>query len=218
MRPLLTKDGRAFCAAEIEDLSGSLEVTVWPDVFEATRDLWTAGTIVLLAVRLRPRDDRLGVAVLRATPYSGESDPALLADFSAGVGSAPAPAPARSGGNPRFERNSGPRAQAAAAVTTHLPLLVLIEINETEDEAGDRRRLADLIRLLSSAPGDDRSRLLLRTRGEDVSLQAPSINLTEGLEGRIRAVLGPSGLLTTTALPASTVAVEQDLPLAAGVR
>ncbi|MDP2948891.1 MAG: DNA polymerase III subunit alpha, partial [Chloroflexota bacterium] len=32
-RQILTRDGRPFLAAEIEDLSGSVEVTVWPDVF-----------------------------------------------------------------------------------------------------------------------------------------------------------------------------------------
>ena len=38
-RRLATRDGRPFIAVEIEDLSGVLEVTVWPDVYERTPEL-----------------------------------------------------------------------------------------------------------------------------------------------------------------------------------
>ena len=34
-RNLLTREGKTFCAATIEDLSGSVEVTVWPDLYRA---------------------------------------------------------------------------------------------------------------------------------------------------------------------------------------
>ena len=40
MRTLNTKDGRAFLAVEIEDQTGSIEVTVWPETYEQTRELW----------------------------------------------------------------------------------------------------------------------------------------------------------------------------------
>ncbi|HEY8838284.1 MAG TPA: OB-fold nucleic acid binding domain-containing protein, partial [Dehalococcoidia bacterium] len=56
IRPLLTKDGRAFCAATLEDLTGQVEVTVWPDVYEPQRDLWNEGKIVRLTARVRQRD------------------------------------------------------------------------------------------------------------------------------------------------------------------
>jgi DNA polymerase III subunit alpha len=208
VRPLLTKDGRAFCAAEIEDLSGSLEVTVWSDIFEATRDLWNPGTILLLAVRLRPRDDRLSVSVLRATPYNPDADPAQLADFTASIANAPAPARATT---PRNGSAAPRRAEA-----THLPLLVEIGLHETDDETSDRRRLGELVRLLNSAPGKDHTRLVLQTGGEDIVLQAPSINLTEALEDRIKTVLGDAGALTTSALSARRGPPERGEPLAVG--
>src|SRR5579883_625954 len=46
IRTLMTRDGKGFCAATVEDLSGQIEVTVWPDLFEPTRELWADGTIV----------------------------------------------------------------------------------------------------------------------------------------------------------------------------
>ncbi|HXH21377.1 MAG TPA: DNA polymerase III subunit alpha, partial [Dehalococcoidia bacterium] len=93
-RRLATRDGRPFIAAEIEDLSGTLEVTVWPDVYERTADLWKHGNILLLQLRVRERGDRLTAGVVDVVPYSegfvppdwaSESRPDLLriADRSA---------------------------------------------------------------------------------------------------------------------------------------
>jgi len=207
VRPLLTKDGRAFCAVEIEDLSGSIEVTVWSDVYEVSRSLWEPGAILLLVVRLRPRDDRLNVSVLRATRHTPEVDPADLAEFGAESVDAAAPnsgrpPPGRANGAYSRAPSSASRSQSPALkpqTSTHFPLLVHLELRETDDEAADRRRLSEIVRLLNAAPGDDETRLILHTESEDVILQAPSINLTEALEARLAAAIGPAGTITTTA-------------------
>jgi hypothetical protein len=68
-RRLSTRDGRAFIAVEVEDLSGTLEVTVWPDVYERTPDLWTRGRIVLVQLRVRERGDRLTAGVVDVVAY-----------------------------------------------------------------------------------------------------------------------------------------------------
>ena len=69
VRPLTTRKGDAFCAALIEDLTGSVEVTVWPDLYALTRDLWTDGTVLLVHARVRARGERLTVAVEHVTVY-----------------------------------------------------------------------------------------------------------------------------------------------------
>ncbi|HEY8172882.1 MAG TPA: DNA polymerase III subunit alpha [Dehalococcoidia bacterium] len=58
-----TKAGKTFLAVNVEDLSGSQEVTVWPDVYETTRELWSPGNILLMLLRVRERSDRLQIAV-----------------------------------------------------------------------------------------------------------------------------------------------------------
>ncbi len=63
IRHLATKAGKPFIAVMIEDLSGTTEVTVWGDVYEPTRDLWQAGNILLMLVRVREWNERLQVAV-----------------------------------------------------------------------------------------------------------------------------------------------------------
>lgn len=69
VRTLFTKDRRPFCTAVLEDLVGSIEVTVWADVYERTKDLWVEGTIVTARGRVRARDDRLSFIVDTAARY-----------------------------------------------------------------------------------------------------------------------------------------------------
>jgi DNA polymerase-3 subunit alpha len=75
MRRLSTRDGRGFIAAGIEDLSGSIEVTVWPDIYERTTDLWVQGRILLLQLRVRERGDRLSAGVNEVAVYNEDFAP-----------------------------------------------------------------------------------------------------------------------------------------------
>jgi len=63
VRTRVTKAGKQFLSVMIEDLSGGQEVTVWPDVYDLTRDLWVEGNILLMLVRVRERGERLTIAV-----------------------------------------------------------------------------------------------------------------------------------------------------------
>jgi hypothetical protein len=74
-RRLSTRDGRTFIAADVQDLSGNYEVTVWPDVYERTQDYWVAGTIVLMQVRVRERGDRLSAGVQEVARYDENFTP-----------------------------------------------------------------------------------------------------------------------------------------------
>ena len=116
-RSLNTKDGRTFIAAEIEDLTGSIEVTVWPETYEQTRDIWTEGNIIVASVRIRDNNDRLQVAVQRAHVFSDSFDPAgLLAEPS------PREGPNGRGGYFRKNGNGQERqrqAEAGPAATAH---------------------------------------------------------------------------------------------------
>ena len=83
-RNLLTRDGKTFCAATIEDLSGSVEVTVWPDLFEQTRDLWNEGNILILLARIRERGERLQVSAQQVAIYQAggpASEPFMIPEW-----------------------------------------------------------------------------------------------------------------------------------------
>ena len=72
VRSLTTRQGKPFAAVTVEDLSGSLELTVWPDGYERHRDLLVEGNILLARVELRTRGDRLTVAVQDLAAFDPE--------------------------------------------------------------------------------------------------------------------------------------------------
>ncbi len=97
VRPLATRQGRPFAALMIEDLSGSVELTLWPEAYERYRDWAVPGNVVLAKASVRSRGDRLTVAVEELAPFDLESG--RLIDFDAG----------------RFRPTGGPGGGRAAA-------------------------------------------------------------------------------------------------------
>ena len=194
-RPLYTKEGRPFAAALIEDLSGTAEVTVWPDQYELTRDLWTPGAILLMLVRVRERGDRIQLAVQQAEPYTGEgwAPPAWLS--SAGEGP-------QSNGHAGKANGNGAPAAPPPRVLRRLRFF----LHEGPDEEADRERLDRLVELLGEYPGDDEIRLFVHALdGDHVELALPCARASEELQRRGADILSPAGgaeAIETIALPA----------------
>jgi len=168
-RQILTRAGRLFLAAEIEDLSASVEVTVWPDIYDQTRDLWAEGTIVILNVRVRMRNDRLQLSVQKATAYQ--------------EGSNPGP----DGGNSRAEpRVARKRAAARRALR--------VTLRETADTEGDQERLRAVMSALEEFEGEDEVLLAIRQQdGDEVQLELPRARACDELSQRLSAALGEQG-------------------------
>jgi len=62
IRQLSTKDKRPFITATLEDLDGSIEVTVWPEIYKRTKELWSEGKVLLVQGKVRLRGDRVELA------------------------------------------------------------------------------------------------------------------------------------------------------------
>ncbi|MFW6102827.1 MAG: DNA polymerase III subunit alpha [Chloroflexota bacterium] len=69
VRQSFTREGKPFVVAELEDTSGSLEVTVWPKVHEATKGLWAEGALIIVKGQLRTRDGQSQVTCQQAQRY-----------------------------------------------------------------------------------------------------------------------------------------------------
>ena len=61
--PASTRQGKTFAAFALEDLSGTVELTVWPDGYERYRELLIEGNVLLARIGVRQRSDRLTLAV-----------------------------------------------------------------------------------------------------------------------------------------------------------
>jgi DNA polymerase-3 subunit alpha len=189
IRNLFTRDGRSFVAVELEDLSGTVEVTVWPDVLETTPDLWSQGNIVLVLARVRERGDRLQCSVQQATLYQGGSVSAetfvipdwLQEGYRERRPRTPTPSPP-----PRPPQPQAP--PAGRKQRLH------IAVRETDDESADLERLSAVMAALAEFPGEDEMRLIVQTRdGEEVPMALPSARACVELRDRIGSLLGESG-------------------------
>jgi DNA polymerase-3 subunit alpha len=186
-RPLFTRDGRPFLAVELEDLSGSLEVTVWPDLYEQTRELWMEGNILLVLVRVRERGERLQIGVQRVALYqAGGGAPFAIPDWLS-----TSKFEARS---PNIEHRASRLEPRTSNVEPRASTVLRITLEETEDEAADRARVGALVACLRDFPGDDPVRLRVRQAdGQEVELALPSARACEELAERLRAVVGEQG-------------------------
>ncbi|MBI4187570.1 MAG: DNA polymerase III subunit alpha [Chloroflexi bacterium] len=69
---LFTRERKSFVSATLEDISGSVEVIVWPRVYEATRELWQEGNDVEIDAKVKIRDDRAQLVCDSARRYQVE--------------------------------------------------------------------------------------------------------------------------------------------------
>ncbi|MEO6196862.1 MAG: DNA polymerase III subunit alpha [Dehalococcoidia bacterium] len=190
-RTLTTKDGRAFIAAEIEDLTGSIEVTVWPETYEQTRELWTKASIVVATVRLRENNDRLQAAVQKAVAWTEDGiNPDKLV---------PDPAPERGyrrGGNGNGHGNGNGNGRISDGPPKPKPVQQRLKIvlDETDDMNSDEERLNAVVSALSKYTGGDPVRLAIKQlNGEEVEMELPSARRCEELTLELGQIIGPLG-------------------------
>ncbi|MDO8615525.1 MAG: DNA polymerase III subunit alpha [Dehalococcoidia bacterium] len=185
VRSLSTRDGRAFLAVEVEDLTGSLEVTVWPETLEQTREMWQPGNIVVANVRVKARDERLQVAVNRAQLWGGEAfDPAQLLTPGNGNGN----------GYRRNGNGYGSRKEPAPAGA---PPQLRVVLEETDDPDSDHERLRALVSAVQEYAGEQPVRLSIRQRdGAEVEMELPRARYCPELTQRLGDIVGPWGIVS----------------------
>ncbi len=193
-RSLSTKDGRAFLAAEIEDMTGSIEVTVWPETYEQTRDLWQTGNVLVMTVSVKARDERLQLSVQKVVPFTeGSFDPAAVA---------PEPTTNGSGRNGNgyagngYRRNGNGAERNGASHTAVAPPPFRIVLEETADPEADQERLRAVVGALRDHPGDKAVRLSIRqSDGEEIELELPRADLSPDLSQLLHDLVGPWGIV-----------------------
>jgi DNA polymerase-3 subunit alpha len=175
-RYLLTKDGRSFASAVLEDFSGQVEVMVWPKVFADTDELWKEGNELIVQGRVRLRDDRAQISCdsvrLYQPPQAGEK---LVVKALPKKTAVPAEKPVIA---------SDPR---------HL---LTINIQQTDDEAGDVARLGKIVAILKNYTGRDEVQLNVINGGGAVPLKMPSLQTgySPELQQRLVELVGEAGL------------------------
>ncbi|MGK2964375.1 MAG: DNA polymerase III subunit alpha [Tepidiformaceae bacterium] len=210
-----TRDGRRFYVVDIEDLSGSAELTVWSDTIELTgEEMWAEGQVLLCSLECRDRGDRISLNVRKAAQYdrsegrvvgfaaeqwqvepakARRGPPPSVAKVPAQhpAASAPPPPPGASrpvGGVTEASRPGAqppPQAESARLVVT---------IYESEDAAADEEILHAVARLLKRSPGNDAVRLVIHdVEGQETEFDLPRAAVSEDLARSVRSILRNGG-------------------------
>jgi DNA polymerase-3 subunit alpha len=223
-----TRDGRKFYLVDLEDLSGTAEVTVWSDAIELTgEETWSEGQVLLCSLEVRERGDRLSLAVRKAAPYSrSEGTVVGFAPEQWQVAATPPkrePRPAAANGTNGARYTNGERpgavgnggassnGPAPAAATTEAArpgvqppvsgdaARLIITIFETNDALADEVLLKAVAGMLKESPGSDEVRLVITdTEGQDTEFDLPRASVGEDLARSIRAVLRQNGHVRLT--------------------
>ncbi|MFC1919398.1 DNA polymerase III subunit alpha [Chloroflexota bacterium] len=138
----ITKDKRPFAVATLEDLDGSVEIIIWPDVYEGSKKLWEDGSILLVEGKVKVRNERISISCERAIRYSPEE----INDGDIDSNNISIPAGSKNG-------EPGKR-------------LLVIRVFQTEDKDTDLASFYRLIDLLKDHPGRDKVRLEINENGK----------------------------------------------------
>jgi len=166
---LFTRDRKPFISATLEDLSGQIEVMVWPRVYDATIDLWREGNILLVEGRVRVREDRVQIQCDKVSLHQ-QPEEEVAPPLKSPVEEAKAIAPP----------------SATRRLTLTLP--------QTEDRQSDTAVLHKLVTVLKDYPGRDEVKLRI-INGEKVTpLRLPSTSYCPELHQHLARLVGEGGL------------------------
>jgi len=153
VRHVTTRNNRLFVIATFEDLNGSIEVTVWSDVYTQTQDLWVDGSILLVEGYVRVREDRANINCTKVSRYE--------------------PEPARSE-PPKAE----PVKPDNGKKNNHVkPRTLIINIRQSDDSQKDLEHLQKVMGVLRRHPGNDSVQLAIRKGEEITRMEVPDIKV-----------------------------------------
>jgi len=198
---LMTKAGKPFVKANLEDLDGSIEVMVWADVYTEAPDLWEEGNILLVEGRVTTRDEGVQLSAKKASRYEPGQMPAPR----------PAPVNVKTNGANGFHHKTvsaspvvppqvkvQPTVNATPAVS-YDPVTryrVNIRLPGTLNSDDDIRRLHRVIAALKEFPGRDDVSLRIINNGKTVNLKLPNIytGFCPQLKDRLVELVGEHGV------------------------
>jgi len=70
VRTIVTRKGEPMAFAQIEDLSGAIELVVFPRCYESAKSLLVDGQLSLIEGRVNMRDEKLSIVVESIAPYT----------------------------------------------------------------------------------------------------------------------------------------------------
>ena len=192
----LTRDQKPYAIATLEMMDGAIEVFVWEDTLETTRELWHTGKLVVVQGTVRLRDDGPSIScasahehvILEEAETNGHADTSEAVAAAAGPHSEPPVSSAVNGA-------SGSAVPRAEQPVEQPPLRLKLRLNETDEPSSDHMLLEDVSKLLLDYKGDDEVSLEIASGGRVVTMEwsLVRVNACPELEARLRELMGSAG-------------------------
>jgi DNA polymerase-3 subunit alpha len=175
---LFTRERKTFVKAVLEDISGSVEVMVWPRVYDTDRELWQEGNILLVEGKVRLRQDEVQLNCDSARRYQ------------------PVPEESEAAGTTEPREVTPVAAKTIAEPTPVTRHRLVISISQTNNEENDIACLHAVMAALREFPGQDEITLSLTIDGKVTNLKLT--NVTTGyctqLHQRLAELVGEEGI------------------------
>ncbi len=145
IRQLLTRDMKPFAIATLEDLVGTVEVTVWSDIYSQTREIWQEGHILLVEGIVRVKDDRVSINCQKVRQYQ-EGDNTGVANSLPGLSIQPQTTPRK----------------------------IIINITPSDNAEEDIKRLEQVLAVLNRYPGRDTVFIAITADTQTINMKLPN--------------------------------------------
>jgi len=173
IRQLYTRDRRPFVIATLEDLHGSIEVTVWPETYDHTKQVWFEGKILIVEGVVKTRDDQATINCYQAREYKYAGEEII----------------------PNDDVKINIQTQVKVSEKSPVQRRLKIILKQTDSQDDDISLLSQLQNIFGRYPGNDSIQLTIVTSEEttDLVLQQKSGYCPE-LAAEIQRVLGDNSL------------------------
>lgn len=152
VRQITTRTDKPMAFAQLEDLQGTIEVVIFPDVWQRTRELWEPGRVLVVTGKVSAK----------------KREPAILCEaVQVDV--------VRPRGNGSEEQRGRPsRPQSGSLSTTTGPRRIEIIFRRSDDKEADIRLLSQVYQTLRRYSGEDRFMMYVEVDGRVYQLDFPN--------------------------------------------
>jgi len=182
VRQLFSREGNQFASVVLEDLSGQVEIMVWPKVYAETSELWQDANILEVKGKVRVREDRVQLSCEEVRLYQPAEE---KEEEQAGEEAVKLSA--------ELERENE---ETMAGEKTMENRRLVISLSQTSDAEGDKANLHKIIDILRGYPGHDEVKLRVTNGNKIIHLRFFDIyaDYSPELHARLAEVVGEEGL------------------------
>jgi DNA polymerase III subunit alpha len=193
VRELNTKDHRSFCSAILEDLESSIEIMVWPRIYENTRELWQEGNFLRVEGKVKLKDEKVQVTCDSVEIYQPEKKAQLETVRTAETSVKSTNNTTQNGSS---HNGDGKNGNGQNSVNNILHKITIV-ISETEDDSKDENDLTELVNLLKEYRGRDELYLRIVSPDRTTMCKMPGIyvDYSPDLVKRLGKYVKPENLI-----------------------